>query len=127
MFQQVEFKNGIYQGQLKRDSLKHGKGVFMWFSGSMYFGSWQNDQPFGEGLYFAEDGGFIKTFFIKGIPNGLAKVFSASGDIYAGSMNMGYPAGQWMKFSNVHKSTFRGNIENGVACDISEAEESLRI
>lgn len=34
----MEYKNGIYQGDLLNQSIRQGLGVYLWDSGEFYFG-----------------------------------------------------------------------------------------
>ncbi|CAK78826.1 unnamed protein product (macronuclear) [Paramecium tetraurelia] len=49
---QLEFKDGIYQGQTLQSRYKQGIGVYLWENGSAYFGEWKSDQIDGNGILF---------------------------------------------------------------------------
>ena len=40
---ELEFKDGIYQGQTLQSRYKQGLGVYIWENGSAYYGEWKSD------------------------------------------------------------------------------------
>ena len=59
LFIQIQYKDGIYQGQLLQNRYKHGigfiiiyEGVYLWENGCAYFGEWKSDFADGEGILF---------------------------------------------------------------------------
>ena len=48
----VEFSNGdIYRGDLNKDEVQEGKGVYTWPSGDRYEGEWRADKINGQGVF----------------------------------------------------------------------------
>ncbi|OIW10332.1 hypothetical protein TanjilG_28083 [Lupinus angustifolius] len=72
-----------YHGQY-RQGLRHGMGVYRFYSGGMYVGEWYNGQCHGFGVHTCNDGSRYVGEFKWGVKHGLGQYNFKNGDLYAG-------------------------------------------
>jgi hypothetical protein len=59
----------IYKGRIEYGK-KEGYGEYYVDTTNAYFGMFKDDYPSGEGIMIKNSNNFIKSNFIKGVPNG---------------------------------------------------------
>ncbi|CAD8138736.1 unnamed protein product [Paramecium pentaurelia] len=84
---QLEFQNGIYQGQTVQNKYKQGLGVYLWEDGCAYYGEWKSDEIDGLGIFFIPPKTQIIGHFKKAQINGNCILSTCRGTYY----------GQWIK------------------------------
>lgn len=67
-----------------RLGLRHGIGVYTFYTGDVYAGEWSNGQCHGCGVYTSEDGSRYDGEFKWGVKHGLGSYHFRNGDAYAG-------------------------------------------
>uniref|UniRef100_A0A0E0BDW0 Peptidase C14 caspase domain-containing protein n=1 Tax=Oryza glumipatula TaxID=40148 RepID=A0A0E0BDW0_9ORYZ len=72
-----------YRGQY-RQGLRHGHGVYRFYTGDVYAGEWSNGQSHGYGVHTCEDGSRYIGEFKRGVKHGLGHYHFRNGDTYAG-------------------------------------------
>jgi len=53
---QKQYKDGTYFGEMNEEGKRHGRGVFKWKDGYLFFGEWKNDIRRGKGVFIGEEG-----------------------------------------------------------------------
>lgn len=76
--------NTIYKGSWNYFGKKHGYGIFVHNTGSVYEGIWENDTMSGRGRFIDLKGNYYKGYWFKGNANGKGKLVLADGSIYEG-------------------------------------------
>ncbi|GAV87270.1 LOW QUALITY PROTEIN: MORN domain-containing protein, partial [Cephalotus follicularis] len=74
---------GSRRGQY-RQGLRHGIGVYRFYTGDVYAGEWSNGQCHGCGIHSCEDGSRYLGQFKWGLKHGLGHYHFRNGDTYAG-------------------------------------------
>ncbi|CAD8136133.1 unnamed protein product [Paramecium octaurelia] len=97
---QIEFQNGIYQGQTGQNKYKQGMGVYIWEDGCAYYGEWKSDVIDGQGIFFIPPKTQIMGHFKKAQVNGNCVLSTSQGTYY----------GQWIKGLPVEFIT--ANLQN---------------
>ncbi|CAK72809.1 unnamed protein product (macronuclear) [Paramecium tetraurelia] len=87
---QIEFQNGIYQGQTVQNKCKQGMGVYIWEDGCAYYGEWKSDEIDGQGIFFIPPKTQIMGHFKKTQINGNCILSTCQGTYY-GQWNKGQP------------------------------------
>ncbi|KAJ6729943.1 PHOSPHATIDYLINOSITOL-4-PHOSPHATE 5-KINASE RELATED [Salix viminalis] len=72
-----------YRGQY-RQGLRHGFGVYRFYTGDVYAGEWSNGQSHGCGIHTCEEGSRYVGKFKWGVKHGLGHYHFRNGDTYAG-------------------------------------------
>ncbi|CAD8045903.1 unnamed protein product [Paramecium sonneborni] len=96
---QLEFKDGIYQGQTLQSRYKQGIGVYLWENGSAYFGEWKSDQIDGNGILFLPPKTTIQGQFNSGKLHGNCLISTRLAK-YQGKWLNGLPNGSMTGYSN---------------------------
>lgn len=60
---------GVYLGQ-KLAGMKHGRGLYIYFDGSVYVGQYQYDRPHGEGTFYSSTGSMYRGSYSQGKMHG---------------------------------------------------------
>lgn len=60
----------IYKGRIEYGKKEGIWGGIMFDTTNAYFGMFKDDYPSGEGIMIKNSNNFIKSNFIKGVPNG---------------------------------------------------------
>ncbi|KAG2239008.1 hypothetical protein Bca52824_089868 [Brassica carinata] len=76
-------KGSRYRGQY-RQGMRHGTGIYRFYTGDVYAGEWSNGQSHGCGVYTSEDGSRFVGEFKWGVKHGLGHYHFRNGDTYAG-------------------------------------------
>lgn len=62
---QINYSDGSnYRGQVKKDSIREGSGVYYFANGDFYFGEWANNKINGKGVYYFQDGEYYEGRFV---------------------------------------------------------------
>ena len=103
----LDFTDGSYEGEINRDGLKHGTGVYRWLDGSIYEGSYQNDLRDGEGRFLWANGESYTGQYIKDIRTGKGLYSWPDGSFYEGDFLSGKRHGKG-KYTSADGSTYEG-------------------
>lgn len=125
-FRSLEFKNGYYYGELDQDQQRNGYGrafcyklfknmpigVFFYFSGKVFDGSWKNDEKNGLGLELHKNEDYYQGNFEQGKPNGQGTFEWANGETYTGEWLDGFKHGNG-SWNNKNGDLYEGEWRNG--------------
>lgn len=65
-FEKIRYNNGVYFGQFdSREQVKQGIGFFLWESGDLFMGQFEDDHINGRGLFLEIEGGMQVTGHFK--------------------------------------------------------------
>ena len=62
--------DGFYYGQISATKMRHGKGLFKYSTGDVYFGGWKEDIFHGQGVYIFKGGQIYDGTLKNGMKDG---------------------------------------------------------
>eukprot|EP01017_Pseudomicrothorax_dubius_P039090 TRINITY_DN5951_c0_g1_i18.p1 TRINITY_DN5951_c0_g1~~TRINITY_DN5951_c0_g1_i18.p1 ORF type:complete len:759 (+),score=184.55 TRINITY_DN5951_c0_g1_i18:65-2341(+) len=107
-----DFTEGTFHGHLKFE-MPHGRGVFFWNQGDIYFGEWNHSKMNGVGEYHFADGGFIMGHFRDGIPHGLCRMLLSNHNVFYGYFNSGRISNKGLLYCHTTKSWKYNDFQAG--------------
>lgn len=108
----LQYRDGLFQGHLTEYDKRHGKGVFLWNSGELYFGTlfhsfftsfiflgdWNHDHMEGEGIFYFALGGYVYGTFLEDKVHGYAILRFANEDYITGFWERGILVGKVVQY-----------------------------
>ena len=98
---EVNYPDGsTYLGQLSQDRLRHGKGIYTYPEGDVYFGTWNRDEFHGRGIYLYSN----QEIYDGEVQNGLMEgkgiyYYEKCTAYYCGNWHRGLKHGDGLYFS----------------------------
>ena len=106
--------NYVYEGELKNNIIKEGKGKLTYNNGVIYIGEFKNDKYNGKGvLYIKKNKLVYEGYFLNGLFEGKGKFYQQNGDCYIGNFKNGKPDGigkEYFQKTDILK--YKGGFKN---------------
>jgi hypothetical protein len=104
-----------YDGQWNVKGQRHGLGLFIDESSSVYYGEWEDDLKQGKGLYINLRGDYYIGGWEKGQMHGLGDLFISNGLTYMGEFKNSSRDGKGIEITDhyVYYGEFKDNLKEG--------------
>ena len=73
-----------YRGEVNKEGMPHGYGIFQYHSGNIYEGMWRNGKYHGKGKLKHSSGACYEGEYIEGLQDGYGVYRHVTGDVYSG-------------------------------------------
>lgn len=112
----IEYKSGVYDGDVNSSKKPHGYGILLYRSGDKYEGYWQNAKMHGYGKFTFVEGGFAEGEYQFGYLNGQGTRVWENGEHYVGawqnSQRHGYGVMHYSN-GNSYKGMWKNDLRHG--------------
>lgn len=79
-----------YEGDYARSGKRHGQGKYQFDDGSVYEGTWRNDNQHGRGIHTFVNGERYEGSYVKGLMHGNGTWHNTDGSSYTGTWENGF-------------------------------------
>ena len=122
----LEFKFGIYEGEVDSDDLRHGSGKLTYNNGNKVEGEWVKGALTGPGKKVFANGDKYEGGFKEGKKDGEGKYTFAKGGTYSGGYvdDKQHGEGFWQTDTETYKGNYEGGMRSGHGIEQVQSSES---